>query len=506
MRRACVPGLVFVTLVAAGSQAWRVAPEPPASWQRDRIAELSARRAAVRSRIGPAAMLLLYAAAPRNYSGDVNWPYRQENNFFYLTGISQAGGALVLVPDGASGRSVLFLPPPDPARETWSGHMLRFDEATAISGIEDVRPAAALNAFLTSYFPRARAALGLEQQAGTATAAERPMPPELYLLLPGRPEPEYTRESEFATRLAAAGTGVALKDATPVFTAVRAVKSPYELALIQHAIDITAEAFERIFAKAEPGAWEYELQAQFEFTYLRRGGRWGYPPIVGSGGNATTLHYEANRARIAEGSLILMDDAAEFDGYSADVTRTIPASGRFTREQAQIYRLVWTAQQAAIAAAFPGHAISGPGGSLQSAANDVFRKGLVELGLMTDAASDAQLRLWFPHGISHSIGLNVHDPSGRELAPGMVVTAEPGLYFRPDALDNLPRAAEWEAFAAAVRPAFERYKGIGVRIEDDLLITHDAPRVLSAAIPSRLEDVETAIAKARKRIKTQPLP
>ena len=138
-----------------------------------------------------------------------------------------------------------------------------------------------------------------------------------------------------------------MKDATPVFDALRRVKSQREIDILQHAVDITAEAFQRAYALAVPGTREYEIQAQFEFTFLRRNAHWGYPCIVASGVNATTLHYETNKDTMKAGDLLLMDDAAEFDGYSVDVTRTIPVSGKFTKEQAEIYRLVWEAQQAA---------------------------------------------------------------------------------------------------------------------------------------------------------------
>jgi len=188
------------------------------------------------------------------------------------------------------------------------------------------------------------------------------------------------------------------------------------------------------------------------------------------------------------------------------VTRTIPVSGKFSKEQAEIYRLVYDAQQAGIAMAKPGHAPSGSAASIQGAANEVFKKGLFKLGLITDAASDEQMKIWFNHGISHGIGLNVHDPGGRELQPGMVVTVEPGLYFRPDALENLPKTPEMQKFADAIRPVFEKYKGIGVRIEDDVLITTGEPKVMSAGIPSKLEDVEATIAKLRAAVKTTPMP
>src|SRR6185369_15787054 len=179
---------------------------------------------------------------------------------------------------------------------------------------------------------------------------------------------------------------------------------------------------------------------------------------------------------------------------------------KFTKEQADIYRLVWEAQQAAFEMALPGHTTTGDATTVQGAANVVFKEGLLKMGLITDLNNDQQLRLWFNHGISHGIGLNVHDPGGRELQPGMMVTVEPGIYIRPDALDNLPKTPENEKFIAAVKPAFEKYKGIGVRIEDDILITNGAPKVISSGIPSKLEDVEAAIAQLRKAQKSSPLP
>jgi Xaa-Pro aminopeptidase len=512
---------------AADAGTWKVAPPPPESWQHDRVTDLTARRKAVMDRIGQHAILILYAAEARNYAGDVDWPFRQENDFFYLTGLKQTGATLVLVPGAASMKEVLFLPPSNPRQEIWTGHLITPPEAREISGIQQVWGTAQLDDLLTTLIPRARGVLspgshgaGRGWHSTTPPAhpewsAEFKVPiasitngeAQLYMVLPERPESaEHRREQEFAAKLASIGPGVSIKDVTSIFDELRRVKSQREIDILKHALDITAEAFQRAYAVAVPGTWEYEIQAQFEFTFLRRNGHWGYPCIVGSGVNATTLHYETNQDQMKDGDLLLMDDAAEFDGYSVDVTRTIPVNGRYTREQADIYRLVWEAQKAGIAMARPGHAPSGTKDSIQGAANEVFKQGLYKLGLITDPVSDQQLRVWFTHGISHGIGLNVHDPGGRELQPGMVVTVEPGLYFRPDALDNLPKTPENEKFIEAVRPVFEKYKGIGVRIEDDVLVTTGEPQVLSAAIPSRLEDVEASIAELRKTIKTTPLP
>jgi Xaa-Pro aminopeptidase len=320
---------------------------------------------------------------------------------------------------------------------------------------------------------------------------------------------EYRRETEIASKLEKVTPELKVQDPNSIFAGLRRVKSPREIDMLAHAVDITAEAFQRAYTLAVPGTPEYEIQAQFEFTFLRRNAHWGYPCIVASGVNATTLHYETNRDTMKAGDVLLMDDAAEFDGYSVDVTRTIPVSGKFSKEQAEIYKLVWEAQQAGIRQVRPGHA-SGRAGSdkdtVWGAAAEVFRQGLLKLGLITDPKSNQQLGIWFNHGIGHGIGLNVHDPGGPELQPGMVVTVEPGIYIRPDALDNLPKTPENEKFIAAVQPAFEKYKGIGVRIEDDVLVTAGEPKVLSAAVPSKLEEVEAAVTQLRRQAKTTPLP
>jgi len=513
--------------LAAGNPIWKVAPPPPASWQRDRLADLSSRRRAVASQIGEKGILILWAAEPRNYAGDTDWPYRQENDFYYLTAISQPGCIFLLIPSGTGIHEILFLPPSNPAQERWTGHLLTPAEARAISGIGEIWDRRRFPEFFAALFPEAKSAAEILPAEGAAPRGSTASPPPpipvdltqefaktiqfttakqagLYLMLKGS-EAEYHREHAFAAKLAAADAGIALLDPAPIFNQLRTIKSQREIDLLQHAIDITAEGFERVFAVAAPEAGESEIQAQFEFTFLRRNAHWGYPCIVGSGVNATTLHYETNRDTMHAGALLLMDSGAEFDGYSADVTRTIPVSGRFSKEQAEIYRLVWAAQQAGIAQAKPGHQPAGGDNTILGAAVKVFKDGLLRLGLITDPTSN-QYAIWFSHGISHGIGLNVHDPGARELAPGMVVTCEPGLYFRPDALDNLPRTPENEKFIASVRAAFEKYAGLGVRIEDDVLITSGEPKVLSAAIPSKLEDVEAAIARLRKAVKASRLP
>jgi Xaa-Pro aminopeptidase len=514
-------------LAAADAGIWKVAPPPPASIERERAADLAARRKAVAEQIGEKGILILYAAEPRNYAGDVDWPYRQENDFFYLTGITQPGSTLVIVPGGGKIHEILFMPPSNPSQENWTGHILTPDEGRKISGIQDIWDARTFNGFLTTLIPAAKEALaqpaaggrGGGGRGGRGAAQAPPAIPvdvaaefakpiadvaskqaQLFMVTQGRAE--FRREQEFTAKLAALYPDFKITNAATIFSGLRRVKSARELDTLQHAVDITSEAFRRAYALAVPNTPEYEIQAQFEFTFLRRNAHWGYPCIVASGVNATTLHYETNKDTMHAGDLLLMDDAAEYDGYSVDVTRTIPVSGKYSKTQAEIYRLVWEAQQAGINAARPGKTSA----DITGAANKVFADGLYKLGLITDPSNLAQVRIWFNHGISHGIGLNVHDPGGREFQPGMAITMEPGIYIRPEALDQLPKTPENKKFIEAVRPAFEKYKGIGVRIEDDVLITAGEAKVMSAGIPSKLEDVEAIIAQLRKAIKTTPLP
>ncbi len=529
-------------LQAAG--LWYVTPPAPELTPSERVTELAARRSKVMAQVGPRGMLMLLAAEERPFAADVAYPYRQENNFYYLTGIKQQGAVLLLMPGATSQaeRELLFLPVKSRVRQIYTGTVMGTSKATAISGISNVRPMGELMPLLNTLAPLADQVL-----AGTAVAetelvrnephgagpaeptkettdkwrkqyeaftkAEKDWSAEIYLFLPLTPnDEEYRREQKIAGALATVSAGFTVRNALPIFRELRVKKSPYEISLVQHAIDISAEGFERAWATVAPGLHEYDLQAEFDFTYTRRQARFGYPSIVGSGANGTTLHYEDNSGPLTDGSVVVLDAGAEYDGYSADVTRTFPVNGKFSPAQAEIYQLVYRAQQAAIAAAHPGQSIGTvkqeDAASFSGASSQVLREGLMKLGLMTKKDDDEQLRLWLPHGVTHQLGMNVHDIAkpGLELAPGMIVTIEPGLYFRPDALDALPKSPENDKLIAAVRPAYERYKGIGVRIEDDILITETGAKVMSAHVPSKLEDVEAAMAKLKAQRQQQPLP
>ncbi|HKQ77165.1 MAG TPA: aminopeptidase P family protein [Blastocatellia bacterium] len=511
----------------AAPEIWRIAPPAPKISEADRLAELRARRQEVMKRMGDKSIMVLFSAELRVYANDVDYHYRQENNLYYLTGIKQEGATLILIPGAKQAREILFMPRRDPRYETWNGRMMSADEASARSGIREVWDSELLNGFLSFLAPRAEKAIAkrgsapkpdaklIEQwhnEFQTLIEAVKSDQAGIYLLerRSERDLREYRQEYEFAEAIKAASAGLQVKRASPIFAELRQIKSAWEQKLLQHAVDITAEAFHRVFAVATPAMYEYEIQAEFEYTFRRRNAdNWGYPCIVGAGTNATTLHYITSQDRLDDGSLLLMDCAAEFDHYTADITRTIPINGKFTKEQAEIYNIVLEAQTEATKLARTGNFMLGddPKNSVHGRSAEVIKEGLLRLGLIT-SKNNNEFRTWFMHGTSHWLGMNVHDVGERNkaLAPGMIFTVEPGIYIRPDALDALPKTPENERFIKAVRPAFEKYKGIGVRIEDDILVTSGEPVTMSAAIPRKLEDVEMTMAGLKQELRKSGWP
>ncbi len=508
-------------------EIWRIAPPAPKVSEADRLAELRSRRQEVMKRMGDKAVMVLFGAEPRVYTNDVDYHYRQENDLYYLTGIKQEGATLILIPGAKRTREILFMPERDPRSETWNGRMMSAEEAGARSGIREVWDSRLLNGFLTYLAPRAEAAIAKrgsaskpdvklalqwENEFQALIEAVKSNQAEIYLLAPpvARDLREYRQEYEFAEAIKTASAGLKVKPAFPIFAELRQIKSPWEQKLMQHAVDITAEAFHRVFAVAAPAMYEYEIQAEFEYTFRRRNAdNWGYPCIVGAGPNATTLHYITSQDRLDDGALLLMDCAAEFDHYSADITRTLPINGKFSKEQAEIYNIVLEAQTEAIKLARPGNSLQGsdPKDSVHGRSAQVIKEGLFRLGLITSKDNN-EFRTWFMHGTGHWLGMNVHDVGVRDkaLAPGMILTVEPGIYIRPDALDTLAKTPENERFIKAVRPAFEKYKGIGVRIEDDILVTSGEPVVMSGAIPRKLEDVEATMARLKEELRKSGWP
>lgn len=501
--------LPFIVANADVSPATPIHVTPPAPVFDDakRLEELAARRKQVADAIGPKAMLVMFSAEPRVYTNDVDFPFRQENNHFYLTNLNQKGAMLVMMP-GTALPEILFLPRRNAPAETWTGHMYSAEEAARLSGIREIWTISEFEPFMkavrnkASYSPSAENVLLTSR---TAPLSGNELSPwfkaiesqEASLCLVAVPErgesKEYRQEQRFANDWRTV-PGVTLKAIAPIFAAMRAKKSTMELALLQHAIDISIEAHERAWIAAANAKWEYEIDSEVARIFkLRNADNWGYPDIVGCGANATTLHYEESQSPCKPGDLLLMDVGAEYGHYSADVTRTTPVSGKFSPAQAAIYQIVYDAQEAAANAAKPGGNLS----DAHRASLEVIKAGLLKLGLITDAESD-QYRMWFMHGNGHWLGMNVHDVSaGGRFEPGMTFTNEPGIYIRPDALDNLPKTTQNERLIAAIKPAFEKYKGIGVRIEDDMLITPEGVKWMTAALPRSIADIEAFIAKAR---------
>ena len=491
--------LSFVALpsaVFADPSAVRIAPAAPKFSQAERHAELARRRTAAAAKMADNSIMVLFSTEPKLYANDVDYVYRQENNLFYLTNLRQEGATLVIAKTGGTVRELLFLPKRNPRREAWEGKMYSREQAKDVSGLQTVIDASELNSFLTALKSRADFVSSGGEKLTIPTAVTK-----LYLLLPrGDNDRNGHREYRVENEFAKSGSEQTIENARPIFDDLRHIKSPYELKLLQHAIDITTEAQMRSMAMVGRAKWEYEVQAEVEYTFRRRNADfWGYPSIVGCGPNATTLHYVESQSEVKKGDLLLMDVGAEYDHYTADVTRTFPVNGKFTKEQAEIYRIVYDAQEAVGRATKPGVRFQ----ELQAIARETIADGLLKLGLIT---KKEQVGMWFIHGLGHWLGMNVHDVGryDRPLQAGMVFTNEPGIYIREDALENMPETPEAKALIAAIRPAFEKYKNIGVRIEDDLLVTETGVEWMTKNLPRKLEDIEAFMARAPKRLGYSP--
>ena len=318
----------------------RVTPPAPVFTDAERQAELARRRDAVAKAMKDKSMLILFSATPKIYTGDVDYPYRQENDLYYLTALKQNGATLVMTKNGADVRSFLFIPKRDPAQETWTGRTYTNEEAAKISGIKTILDSELFGDFI----------LSIKNKKLFSTrdhSFENMVMPETIYLLSGLGDraadgvPEYWNENNLAKQL----TGYKLENAQFIFIDLRQIKSPYEIKMLQHAVDITTEAQERAWLAAPNAKMEYEVQAEVEYIFRKRNADfWGYPSIVGCGPNSTTLHYEESQSPVTRGQVLLMDVGAEYDHYTADVTRTIPVNGKFTKEQADIYRIVYNAQ------------------------------------------------------------------------------------------------------------------------------------------------------------------
>jgi Xaa-Pro aminopeptidase len=460
--------------------------------------DLKARRARMMEKLTPQSLAIVWSAPTRVYSGDVDYEYRQDSNLLYLTGVTQPETVLVLMPGNKTQREILFVSEPNPRREHWNGHILTKDEVTAQSGITAVYYTSQFEPFLVAMFAQqsfGSPRLADTQEYATFFAAVAAGRANLALPLGPAPPPSapITEPFQFANKARERFFNVSVTDTWGILSNQRQVKTPYELGVMELSANISSDAHKAGMRTARPGKFEYEVEAAIEHTYLSRGAMsWGYPSIVGSGPNATTLHYNASSRKMEDGDLLLVDAAGNYQGYTVDITRTYPVNGRFTDRQKDIYRIVLAAQEAGIKAARIGNKRS----DIVNATVEVTKEGLLKLGLITDTKGE-QWRTWYTHGPVHWIGMDVHDVGDydRPLAGGMTFVIEPGLYIRQDALDNLPDTPENRAFKAAVAPAVAKYKDIGVRVEDSFALTDGGLKNLSAAVPRTIEDVERLMAQ-----------
>jgi Xaa-Pro aminopeptidase len=370
-------------------------------------------------------------------------------------------------------------------------------EAREASGIENVHLASEFDGFVKALLNRRpygrRGATDLDEHAGffDALGAGRARMALVFGPRPG-PDEDLPPVYEFAERMRQRLVGATLVDATDVVWGLRQVKSPYEQEVMRRSGLISSGAHRAAMRATRPGRHEYEVEAELEKVYLESGAQgWSYPSIVGSGPNATILHYERSRRQMQDGDVLLIDAAANYEGLTVDITRTWPVNGRFSPEQADLWNLVLAAQAAGRKAAVPGNLTT----DVEKATAEVAKKGLLELGLITDADSD-QFRTWYTHGVCHWIGMDVHDVGDyrRPLEPGMTFVIEPGVYIRESALDLLPDTPENRAFAEAVRPVVQRYKDIGVRVEDSFLLTEEGLENLSKTVPRTVKEIESFMA------------
>ena len=453
-------------------------------------AEHAQRRAQLAAAIGDGVLLALGAPEP---SADY-LSFFQSSRFLYLTGVREPDAALVMVKRGGDVRSILFVEPRDPATEVWSGRRMGPEGATRATGIP-ARPAGELAMVLDSLLAGPPAFWVVGDFANPTGA-------------PGFGD-IHTRDDQivqaFAERNPRLRTVRAVND---VVDRLRGTKSAAELDLLRKAAAITVEAHREAMRFAEPGVNEFELQALIEFTFRRNGAdRPGFATIVGSGPNSTTLHYNADDRFTRAGEVVVMDIGASYRGYTADVTRTIPVSGTFTADQRAIYQIVRDAQAAAERQVKPGARSQ----AMMDSAAMTIAHGLARLGLVEapDAMYDCeiggqrgecpQFTLHFMHGLGHGIGLDVHDPeqyylTGR-IAAGSAFTIEPGIYIRENVLETLPDTPRNRRVIARLRQAVERYRKIGVRIEDDYVVTAEGVEWISKA-PREIDEIEAAMREA----------
>jgi Xaa-Pro aminopeptidase len=424
-----------------------------------KLSELQHRRQQLLSHIKSDELIVLMAAPEYLRNGDVLYPYRQNSDFYYLTAFPESEAIALLIPDSKDGKFILFNRAEDPAAAIWNGERIGQSRARNEYGADEAYPIDQLEAKLPEYIAhtRVRYHLGDEKLNNQTLARVN----KLLVHLKKTP-------AEYAKKL------------VDIVHEMRLRKSPTELDCLRQAAHISGEAHLRAMRACRPDLYEYQLEAELMYEFYGQGSQaLAYPNIVASGANSCILHYTDNRAQLKSGDLVLIDAGCEYQNYASDITRTFPVNGRFNSEQKAIYQIVLKAQQAIIALIKPGVAWN----QLQKTCVEFITQGLMDLGLLkgklNDLIQQKSYQKFYMHGCSHWLGLDVHDvgcyrieKKWRSLEPDMVFTVEPGIYISP--------ASDID----------KKWWNIGIRIEDDVRVTHEACEVLTSQTPKDLADIE----------------
>lgn len=412
---------------------------------------------------------IIPAAREATRSNDTNYRYRQSSDFFYLTGFEEPEAIAVIAPSKDQ-KYTLFVRPRDPEREIWDGRRAGVDGAKREYGADEAFPVAEFE----------------EKLHDILNGADK----LYYRLGDGNPELDDKIIRQIASVRTLNRKPISMPstiiDSASIIHEMRVIKSEEEIAIMQRAADIAAEAHIEAMKAARPGMKEYEIEALVEHVFRKAGAAGpSYTSIVGAGANATVLHYINNDGTLKEGDLLLLDAGAEYKGYASDITRTFPVNGRFNEAQRDIYDLVLEAQMACVEMVRPGVSHL----EIKNHSIQVLTEGMVRLGLLKgdpeELIKEEKYMQFYMHGLGHFLGIDVHDVGryfsdgeSRPLEPGMVMTVEPGIYVSPSTKD-IP----------------EKYLGIGVRIEDDVLVTENGPRVLSHKVPKDAGEIEALMAR-----------
>jgi Xaa-Pro aminopeptidase len=430
--------------------------------------EFARRRKNLMALMDPNSIAIIPSAAEQVRSRDTLYPFRQDSDFFYLSGFAEPDAVLVLVPGRRHGQFVVFCRERDPAMELWHGYRAGPEGVCEKHGADDAFPIGDIDDILP----------------GLVEGRER-----VYYSM-GRSAEFDRRIMGWVNRIRSQESSGAVPpgeftDLDHVLHELRLYKSAAELRLMRQAAEITTRAHRRAMRVCQPGLYEYQLEAEIHHEFATSGARFpAYTSIVGSGRNACVMHYVENSDKMRDGDLVLIDAGCELEYYASDVTRTFPVNGRFSAEQRALYNLVLSAQSAAIAEIRPGNHWNQP----HDASVRVFTQGLVDLGLLKGSVASLikrhAYRDFYMHRVGHWLGLDVHDVGDyrvgdewRVLEPGMVMTVEPGLYISPD---NAKVAKKW--------------RGIGIRIEDDVVVTEEGCDVITSGAPKTIEEIEALMA------------